>query len=70
MTAVPGSGLGGGTLENGLLPDFNYSTLALIEDCPFSRTVPITDSLKAIYVPQDYSSLNLKAPTGKLIFNL
>jgi hypothetical protein len=49
-------------MENGLQPDFTYSSLSLIEDCPYNRTVPITDGLKAIFVPQDYSILNLKSP--------
>lgn len=48
---------------NGLYPDPTYSVLTSLEDCPFARTVPMTDSLKAIFVPQDYSLLNLRSPT-------
>jgi len=51
------------TPSNGLLPDVRYSTQAAIEDCPFARTVPSTESLKAIFIPHDSSVLNLKPPT-------
>jgi hypothetical protein len=53
------------TQENGLLPDTNYSVLTAIEDLPFARTVSITDSLKAIFIPQDYTIMTLKSPLGK-----
>jgi len=52
-----------GTSDNGLLPDLNYTTIQAVEDCPFSRVGRITDAFKAIFVPQDYSILNLKSPT-------
>lgn len=48
---------------NGLLPDVRYSTLTALEDCPFARTVFITDPLKGIFIPHDSSVLNLKPPT-------
>jgi hypothetical protein len=48
---------------NGLLPDVNYTTLTAIEDLPFSRTVPVTETLRGVYVPHDYSLMNLKSPT-------
>ena len=51
------------TPVNGLLPDTRYSVLANLEDCPFARTVNITDPLKGIFIPHDISVLNLKAPT-------
>ncbi len=41
----------------------NYSVITAIEDLPFARTCPITDSLKAIFIPQDYTIMNLKSPT-------
>jgi hypothetical protein len=50
------------TQENGLLPDVNYSVLQAVEDLPYARSVPITDTLKAVFVPQDYTLLNLKSP--------
>lgn len=51
------------TPVNGLLPDVRYSTLSAIEDCPFSRSVNITETLKGIFIPHDYSVMNLKPPT-------
>lgn len=51
------------TDQNGLLPDLNYSTIQAIEDLPFSRTVSVTENLRAVFVPHDYSLLNLKNPT-------
>jgi hypothetical protein len=48
---------------NGLYPDPTYSVLTALEDCPFARTLPITDTVKSIFVPQDYTLMNLKAPT-------
>jgi len=48
---------------NGLYPDPTYSVLTALEDCPFARTVPITDSLKGIFIPHDYSMLNLRSAT-------
>lgn len=51
------------TISTGLLPDNNYKQLQQIEDLPYSITVPSTESLRAIYVPHDYTMLNLKAPT-------
>ena len=51
------------TPVNGLLPDTRYSVLANLEDCPFARTVSITDPLKGIFIPHDVSVLNLKSPT-------
>ena len=48
---------------NGLLPDVRYSTLSALEDCPFARSVNITESLKGIFIPHDHSVLNLKPPT-------
>lgn len=53
---------GGTTLENGLMPVAEYSTLQRIEDCPHARTCEITQSLKAINIPVDYNALNLKSP--------
>lgn len=50
------------TYENALLPDINYTTTTRIEDLPYNKQKPITTSLKAIYVPHDYSTLNLKNP--------
>jgi len=62
--AAPGlAGSFSGTFDNGLLPDLNYTTIQTIEDCPFARVGRITDSFKAIFVPQDYSILNLKSTT-------
>lgn len=49
--------------NSGVLPDVNYSILSAIEDSSFARTVPITTSLKGIYVPQDFATLNFKSPT-------
>jgi hypothetical protein len=49
--------------NNGLYPDPSYSILSALEDCPFARTLPITDTVKSVFVPQDYTLLNLKAPT-------
>jgi hypothetical protein len=37
--------------------------LSAVEDLPFARVCPITDSLKAIFIPQDYTLMTLKAPT-------
>ena len=56
------AGIAAGTSANGLYPDPNYSILSALEDCPFARTLPATDSVKAIFVPQDYTMLNLKSP--------
>ena len=61
IVAAPG---GSATLENGLLPTPEYSTLSRIEDCPHARTVEATQSLKAINVPVDYNALNLKSPVS------
>jgi hypothetical protein len=47
---------------NGLYPDVNYSVLTALEDSPFARTLPITDPMKAVFVPQDYTLMNLKSP--------
>ncbi len=51
------------TSENGLLPDVNYSVQSALEDSNFSRTEDITSRLKAVFIPQDYSMLNMKSPT-------
>lgn len=51
---------------SGLLPDLNYTTIQAIEDCPFSRTEPATDTLKAVFVPQDYTLFNLKSPNDSV----
>lgn len=32
-------------------------------DCPFARTFHITEQMRSVYIPQDYSSLNLRSPT-------
>lgn len=48
---------------NGLLPDPQYSTIQALEDCPFARTAPSLQSMKAVYVPHDYNALNLRSPT-------
>jgi hypothetical protein len=45
-----------------LWPDHSYSTAALIEDCPYSRSDNLTQSMKAIYIPSDFNALNLKNP--------
>ena len=50
------------TPVNALLPDTRYSVLSSLEDCPFARTVNITDPLKGIFIPHDISVLNLKSP--------
>ena len=44
------------------MPDINYSTTSRLEDLPYAKQKPITTSLKAIYVPHDYSALDLKNP--------
>lgn len=46
-----------------LVFDPTYTSLTAIEDCPYARTVPVTDTLKGVYIPQDYSSLNMKSTT-------
>jgi hypothetical protein len=51
---------------NGLLPDVRYSTIGAIEDCPFARSSFITDSMKAIFVPHDTTTLFLKSPTDDI----
>ena len=45
---------------NGLLPDVAYSVMTTLEDCPYARTEPTTESLKAVYIPHDHTTLNLK----------
>lgn len=59
IATAPG---GSTTLENGLLPDVSFSDITKLEDCPFTRTASIIEGMKAIYVPQDFSALNLKSP--------
>lgn len=62
-TLVTDAGFGAPlTQENGLLPDTSYTTLQSVEDLPFARSVPITESLKAVFIPQDYTLMNLKSP--------
>jgi hypothetical protein len=51
------------TYTNGLLPDVRYTTRAALEDCPFAKSVPITETLKGVYIPHDYNQLNLRSPT-------
>ena len=46
--------------KGGLLADLNYTTVSAIEDCPFARTVNITDPLKCVFIPHDYSALNFR----------
>ena len=49
-----------GVNKTGLLYDGDYTTISALEDCPFAKTVTITDGLKGVFVPHDYSVLNLK----------
>lgn len=55
------------TVENGLQSDIQYSTLQTIEDCPYARVVSVTEPLKGIFVPSDYTALNLKTPLDSSI---
>lgn len=45
------------------MPDVRYTTINTIEDLPYARNCSVTDSLKAIFIPQDYTLMTLKAPT-------
>ena len=51
------------TVGGNLSPDINYRTLQAIEDLPYAITVPSTETLRAVYVPHDYTMLNLRSPT-------
>lgn len=51
---------------NGLLPDTRYSTIGAVEDCPFMRNGFITDTLKAVFVPHDTTTLFMKSPTDDI----
>lgn len=57
-----GTGTPGTLNQNGLWPDLNYTTATAIEDLPFGRVVNIPDSIRAVFVPHDYTSLNLRNP--------
>jgi len=48
---------------NGFLPDYNFSTLKAVEDCPISVTVPSTENLTGVFIPHDYAVLNYRGST-------
>lgn len=54
---------------NGLMPDVRYSTIGAVEDCPFTRSGFITDSMKAVFVPHDTTTLFMKSPTDDINTN-
>ena len=57
------SGIVAGNDPKGLYPDVTYSTLTALEDCPYARSFHVSESVRAVYVPHDFSALNLRSPT-------
>ncbi len=47
----------------GLYPDVTYSSSAALENTSHALRKPITDRLRAIYVPHDSNCLNMRSPT-------
>lgn len=48
------------TNYNGFIPDYNFSTLKAVEDCPISVTVPSTENLTGVFIPHDYGVMNYR----------
>jgi len=61
---------GSATPCNNLVPEPIYSVTSFLEDSLYSKTEHVMTSMKAIYSPQDYSQLTLKAPNDAVSTNI